>query len=201
MEGSTCRTGASYNPKTHNILPSSTPNSGCPYANILPLTSNRQDILHTINAMQPHGNTMGNAGMIWGYRLISPEPPFDEAAPWDSQYWRKAVIMMTDGDNTKDTNYNYLWLTQRSRINVNDSGTPNVKGYNTRFEEVCDALKARDVLVYTVVFTSGVNEDTKGYYRRCATNESMYFYAPSQAELLDVFNQIARELSNLYITE
>lgn len=181
---------------------SSDPNEGCPYANMIPLTSNKQDLLDTIGSMQPHGNTLGNVGMIWGYRMISPEQPFTEGASWDSQYWRKAVIMMTDGDNTKDTSYSYFWLNQINKIGVNDTVTnPKVKGYNTRFEEVCNELRDRDVLVYTVVFTSGVNNTTKNFYKRCATNESMYFYAPSQAELLDVFNQIARELSNLYITE
>lgn len=206
MVSGSCKTGSGDNPKTHNVLTSSTPNAGCPYANIIPLTSTKQDLLHTIGAMQPHGNTLGNVGMVWALRMLSPEEPFEEGADWDSQYWRKAVIMMTDGDNTKESDYSYFWLNKRNKINVNTTGAgtvanPYVLGYNQRFEKVCDELYDKEVLVYTVVFTSSVNQDTKNFYKRCATNDSMYFYAPSQAELLSVFGQIARELSNLYIKE
>ncbi len=174
-------------------------NDGCPYANVVPLTSDRAYLLAQVepdNAgepddMEPHGNTLGNIGMVWGSRLISPEPPFTEGHDWDNIYWRKAVVMMTDGDNTENATYSSFWFTSKNNMTVTK--------FNQRFEETCEELKEKGVVIYTVTFTSEINDDTKGYYRRCASSDRHYYDAPDQAELLSAFNEIARELSNLHI--
>lgn len=190
----------------YSFTTGSTPNSGCPHANVLPLTSNQSDIEAVINTMQPAGNTQGNAGMIWGYRMISPEEPFTEGSAWDSQYWNKAVIMMTDGDNTMDGTYSYLWATAKHNIYASAEDLPSgstVKTMDDRVLDVCEALEDADVLVYTIIFKSEneVSDETKRVYRECATDDSMYFYAPTQDALVDTFEHIARELSNLHITD
>ena len=181
----------------------SSPANSCPRTTVLPLTSVENDLNATINAMQAHGNTQGNAGMIWGYRMISPEPPFTEGSEWGSERWTKAVIMMTDGDNTMDGTYSYHWASAKNDIVV-DKGTAPL-GLNQRFSEVCDALKAQEppVLIYTIVFKSEneVSAANKQFYEDCATNPSMYFDAPTQADLQQTFRHIAQELSNLHLTE
>ncbi len=184
-------------------------NNGCPYAAVQPLTSDRAALLLQVendNAqtargepsepddMEPHGNTAGNVGMMWGYRMISPEAPFEEAESWDNPYWRKAIVMMTDGDNTIDsgsTGYSYY--------GPGSKNTMDVGKMNERFEEVCDALKEEGVIIYTVTFTSAIDDDTKEYYERCASSEDNYYDAPTTDELKAVFEEIARELSNIYI--
>lgn len=175
----------------------SQPNQQCPLAAVLPLTSDQDALLDRIDEMQPEGNTAGNVGMIWGSRLISPEAPFTEGADWDSEYWDKAIVMMTDGDNTIDSNSN----TGYSYYGPGAKNAMTVDKMNDRFEEVCDDLKSeeKDVLIYTITFTSNIDDDTKDYYRRCATDDSKYFDAPSQEELVQVFEKISRELSNLHI--
>lgn len=169
----------------------SEPNQGCPYAYIMPLTSDRDALIDRLDDMIPDGNTLGNIGMAWGARVISPEPPFEEAHDWDNEFWRKAVVMMTDGDNTENGTYSSFWFTNKNNMTVTK--------FNQRFEETCEALKDQGVTVYTVTFTSGINDTTKGYYRRCATSEDQYYDAPSQEDLIDVFETISRELSNLHI--
>lgn len=175
----------------------STPNNGCPYANVVPLTSDQEFLLGQVsedsNVMKPHGMTLGNIGMAWGARVLSPEPPFTEAQPWDNKIWRKAIVMMTDGDNTDDGTYSAYWVAGNNQMNVTK--------YNNRFEEVCNYLKEKDVIVYTITFTSGINDTTRQYYRDCASSESKYFDTPSQEKLISTFNQIANELSNLRITQ
>ena len=169
----------------------SRPNTGCPYAYIMPLTSDRDALLANVDEMVPEGNTLGNIGMAWGARVLSPEAPFQEGTDWDNQYWKKAIVMMTDGDNTLNNTYSSYWFTNKNNMSVTK--------FNDRFEEVCQALKDKGVTVYTVTFTSGINDSTKDYYRNCASSPDQYFDAPSQQELIDAFEQIARELSNLHI--
>ena len=70
---------------------------------------------------------------------------------------------------------------------------------NDKFEEVCDYAKANDIIIYTITFTSGISEATKDYYRECATDLNHYYDAPTQAELENVFEDIAYALAKLHI--
>lgn len=166
-------------------------NSGCPYANIMPLSSDRDALLDNLDTMRPHGATLGNIGMLWGGRLLSPEPPFEEGSDWDDVNWRKAIVMMTDGDNVRDSRYSSFWFRSEHELTVAD--------FNERFEETCEALKERGVTIYTITFSSGINDTTKGYYERCASSIDNHYDAPTQERLIEVFQTISRELSNLHI--
>ncbi len=188
---SNCTGGSSTCNSTYCYCRHSTPNQGCPYAYIMPLSSDRDALLARVDEMQPEGNTLGNIGMAWGARVISPEAPFIEANEWDNEFWKKAVIMMTDGDNTENATYSAYWFTAKNNMTVTK--------FNTRFAETCEALKEKGVTIYTITFTSGINDTTKDYYRNCASSDDQYYDAPTQEELLEVFNTIARELSNLHI--
>lgn len=167
------------------------PNYICPATPLTPLSTSPAQLKASIDTMSANGHTYGNYGMVWGYRVLSPEYPFEEASPWNSEYYKKAVVMMTDGINTMHPNYSAYGPTSDHNINTTD--------LNNRFADVCENLKDHGVLVYTITFTSGVNESTKDYYRECATSEEYYHDAPSQNDLVNVFEQISRELSNLRI--
>lgn len=169
--------------------PRSNPNNICPASPVVPMTNDQNKLLTAISGLQANGNTQGNTGMVWGYRLISPEYPFTEGAAWDSEFWRKAVIVMTDGANTINSTYSGYGL----------SSTLTTTDLNNRFAEICETLKEKDVIIYTIIFTSGLPTATRNLFRDCATDDTKYFYAPSQADLIDTFETIGRELSNLHI--
>ena len=68
------------------------------------------------------------------------------------------------------------------------------------FEEVCDAMKAAGILIYTVTFYSGVDEETKDFYRECATTDmQIIMMRRRRKNLVEVFEKISSELSNLHI--
>ncbi|MBI1301678.1 MAG: hypothetical protein GC137_08480 [Alphaproteobacteria bacterium] len=167
------------------------PNYICPRTPILPLSTSPTEQKGVINYMNANGHTYGNYGMVWGYRVISPEFPFEEGVEWENQYWRKAIVMMTDGENTMHPYYSAYGPTQSHNLDAGD--------LNERFIDVCDNLKAQGVIIYTVTFYSNINAATKDYYRQCATSEDYYYDAPGQEDLIDAFEDISRELSNLHI--
>lgn len=171
---------------------SSDPNNLCPRTPVVPLTSQKAQLQAAIDDLAAEGNTYGNIGMLWGWRLISPEAPFSEGSAYDDPQWRKAVIMMTDGVNLMHPEYSTYGRTNQHDISTND--------LNNRFAEICEAMKEEDVLIYTITFESGVNESTKAFYRNCATVESMYKHAPDSAELENIFRSIANQLSRLHIS-
>ncbi len=182
----------------YEFFPANQPNNSCPYAQVVPINSDRDYLLTQVDpdnssVMYPHGNTLGNVGMLWGGRLISPEEPFTEGKSWTNEYWKKAVVMMTDGNNTNDSTYSAYWFADKHDMTVTK--------HNQRFEETCANLKKMGVLIYTITFTSGISATNKGYYERCATSEGHYYDAPNQADLEAAFEKIARELSTLHIKE
>ena len=188
-----CNLTYNYYTHTYGAPVKQKPNYNCPRSIITPLTTSPTKLKNAINTMTANGYTHGNFGMVWGYRVLSQSFPFREGVEWDNQYWRKAIVMMTDGMNTVHQYYSAYGPTQD-----NDITTYKL---NERFSEVCDNIKSDGALVYTVTFAGGVDSGTKDYYRDCATSPDYYYDAPSQEDLIDVFEKISRELSNLHITE
>lgn len=170
------------------------PNYQCPGQPIVPLTSDEDFLLDAIDNLTSNGNTLVNIGMVWGWRVISPEEPFTEGAAYDSVDWDKAVMVMTDGVNTMDGQYNAHGRTDQHGMDAGD--------LDDKLAEICTAMKTapNEILIYTVAFEDGVSDDTKALLEDCATDSSKFFDAPSSEDLIDVFEQISRELSNLHIT-
>lgn len=169
------------------------PNLYCPDQPIVPLTSDEQFLLDSAANMTASGATLGNFGMAWGYRVVSPEEPFIEGAEYDDNQWDKVILIMTDGINTMSSVYSAYGRSNEHSIDAND--------LDDRLLDTCDNVKASGILVYAVTFDDGVDEDTKDLYRDCASSAANYHDAPTQDDLEDVFEQIARELSNLHIKQ
>ncbi len=167
------------------------PNIYCPQQPIVPLTSDEDYLIASTENMTASGATLGNFGMSWGWRVISPEEPYIEGAEYDDEQWDKVVLIMTDGINTMSNVYSAYGRSNEHNIDADD--------LDDRFTETCANMKAEGILIYAVTFDDGVDDDTKELFRNCATTPGNYKDAPTQEDLEDVFEQIARELSNLYI--
>ncbi|MEM9470184.1 MAG: TadE/TadG family type IV pilus assembly protein [Pseudomonadota bacterium] len=169
------------------------PNRYCPLQPIVPLSSDELFLDAAAQNMNASGNTLGNFGMVWGWRVLSPEEPFTEGVAYDDEEWDKVAVVMTDGINTVSPYYSAYGRANETSIDAGD--------LDDRFAEICEAMKQDNILIYTITFDDGVDDDTKDLFRACATSTSNYHDAPDQAELIDVFEQIARELSNLFIQQ
>lgn len=170
------------------------PNQWCNTSHIIPLSSDQDLLKNEISGFQANGSTLGNLGMIWGYRVLSPEPPFEEGSNWDNYKVRRAVVMMTDGQNYINNYYSAYGPSNKTDVTVRD--------LNNRFAAVCEDMKEQhNITIYTVTFASGVDETTKEFYRDCASSEDQYYDAPDQSDLITVFETIGRELSNIHISQ
>ncbi len=179
------------------------PNLGCPVKNpIVPLTNDEEALNEAANNITHwcRGGTAGNLGMAWGWRVLSPTEPFTEGAEYDNPYWRKAIVMMTDGENTfYNEDYSSYGYISEGRLGTTNKGTAT-SIINNRFLDTCEEVKALGVTVYTVTFGTGIiGTPTEDFYRQCASDESKFFPAATNEELIEVFGTISRELSNLHI--
>jgi Flp pilus assembly protein TadG len=185
------------------------PNLGCG-APILPLTRLRSDLDAIVPLLQAwhRGGTLGNVGLSWGWRALSPRwrglwrraggsevagAPLD----YDDPSSRKFIVMMTDGAN----GFHNSDDTSLGRTGETLSNTGQIDASMLR---LCTAIKAAGVTIYTVTFGTGISNATRATYSACAADPSgngRYFDAPTGGVLRDVFGAIAGTITDLRLVE
>lgn len=188
-----CRRVSDDKPVCDTTRSTTLANVGCTKATVMPMTNNKTELKSNINSMIAEGNTYINVGLVWGERMISPEFPFEEGVSWQNDEWKKAVILMTDGVNEPNSVYSAYGRSTTAGITV--------EKLNNRMLDVCEDLKEKGVLLYTITFDKGVNRDTKDLFKECATQPSMWYDAPDGDTLEQVYLTIAKELANLHLSK
>jgi hypothetical protein len=71
---------------------------------------------------------------------------------------------------------------------------------NNRMLQMCAAMMAQGIIIYTITYALS-NNATKNLYRDCTTQPSMYFNSPAPSDMIQAFREIGDALSNLRIAE
>ncbi len=103
----TCVTGTTtndqrqcYTNKYKSFSGTSTgPDFNCPPAPITAMTNTASTVNAAIDALVAKGSTVIPAGLLWGWRVISPTAPFTEGTAYSDEKWVKAIVLLTDGEN------------------------------------------------------------------------------------------------------
>ncbi len=196
---------------TPNLSSGRGPNHKCSDP-ILPLTNVRADIENHVNGLTPDGYTNSANGAMWGWRLLSPEPPFTEGiGEGDPDYddWQKAVVLMTDGENTIENDSTH-WdsgpgangYAIESRMGANMTSRSAMRDeIDNKLLRICHRMKQEGYLVYTIMF--GLDSAaTEQVFKACATEPNApYFYdADDGADLEEAFGDIAADLVDLHVS-
>lgn len=75
-----------------------------------------------------------------------------------------------------------------------------VEFMNARQLLLCNAIKARDIEIYTIGFRITANGTADQLLRTCATDASHYFHASNQSQLLEAFSAIGTGIGQLRLT-
>lgn len=184
------------------------PNGGCIATPILPMTASKASVESLVSTMTANGSTMINVGLVWGWRMLSPnwkgywgglmnntgnsnypELPLDYNTPLMS----KVLVLMTDGENSTGTPSAYQNQT-----------LPSNSTLNTKTTDVCTSMKNAGITIYTIGFGDSSDVDTS-LLSSCATpntsTATYYFLAPTNAQLASAFQTIASQLSNLRVSQ
>jgi Flp pilus assembly protein TadG len=185
-------------------------NKGCPQQPITTLTNSKASLLTAMdNLVNPRGNTHVNLGAVWGWRLLSPQwrglwggamDGNDLPLDYDEELSQKAMILMTDGTNTmSDSIYTaYGWLDD-GHLGTTSSSTAVTK-LNQKTTSICNAMKAKGVLIYTIVFGNDSSSGSKTMMKNCASQTDFYFFSPSKESLSAAFKTIGDSLSKLRVS-
>lgn len=186
------------------------PNYWCKTKPVIPLTTDRNTIVGAINGMVADGHTNIHQGVVWGWRVLSPQEPFvggrdKPTDPFSDETHTRILIVMTDGDNTYQGQNSF----NRTRINAYGYGAEQRLGngidtqgeienkMDERTALACNnAKKDGEVEVYTVAFQIS-NTTTLNLMKNCATRADMAFNASSNSALIETFERIAEEISKL----
>lgn len=163
-------------------------NVRCP-APLIGLSDNPAALNSSIDGMVATGSTYIPSGLLWGWNLLDEGDPITGAK---SKSWMKAnggtkaLVLMTDGDNTLSADYPYHWGN-------------NTDLANSKVTELCDNIKGDGITVYTVSL-SVTNPVSQAMLNNCASDPKKAFAASDPAELANAFKQITESLMAMRLT-
>jgi len=158
-------------------------NTSCPPA-ITPLTNSYSTVTAGIKALSASGETYIATGLTWGMYALSNDAPYSEGmtkADAANKQAVKAIVLMTDGANTRSPKYPY------------HNGTDGTLS-NKLLAEACDVAKAEGLTLYTIAFQID-DTTTQNMLRTCATSTDNYFDAGDEDALESAFEEIGKSLS------
>jgi Flp pilus assembly protein TadG len=184
------------------------PNAYCSQA-VTPMTNQKAAILSGINSMVANGNTHVNLGAVWGWRMLSPRwrglwggtmdannLPLD----YGTENMTKVAIILTDGQNTiNNSDRTAYWYLSDNKLGTTN-GTNAVKELDKRTLAVCNAMKAKGIVVYTLLYDLN-STSIASLYTQCASKPDYFFNSPDTATLHNAFQTIGDSLSNLRISQ
>lgn len=203
-----CRTRRGVTTCTYNITSSQGPNKGCSQR-LLEMTSDQSAVLAAIDTMNDDGYTHINLGAVWAWRMLSPRwrglwggEMDTEGLPLDynTPKMNKAVVLMTDGTNTMNNSVRTAyWYPSDARLGTTSTSAAATE-LDRRTRVVCDAMKANNIIIYTVGFNNpGASSEALLEY--CASQPEFYFDSPTSADLAAAFRTIGDSLSNLRVSK
>jgi hypothetical protein len=158
--------------------------SNCNPTPLLPLTSDTETVKSWISGLEAKiDDSYTGAGLIWGWRALSETEPFDEAKPYGEP--QKVIIFLTDARSSMGPSY--------PKHNNEDDVADSVWGAQ------CTNIKAQDITLYTIAFEADTTRAQQ--LRDCATSSAHAFTADNASELKSAFEDIAKKLATVYLSQ
>jgi Flp pilus assembly protein TadG len=147
------------------------------------LTDNESKLKSKISGLVASGDTYVPAGLLWGWNMVDGNDPLDEAksaAEIKAKNGTKAIVLMTDGDNTISATY--------PKHEGSDGSVADQK-----VETLCKNVKNDDIVIYTISFMV-TDSDTIKMLEKCASDKGKAFSADDAAQLAQAFGDISESL-------
>ena len=190
------------------------PDYNCPPSNskITPMTNTKNTITNAIDALAANGNTVIPAGLLWGWRVLSPASPFTEGSTYTDEKWVKAIVLLTDGENDvgqggngiDESVYNAFGYAKNGHLGNTNGSNANAT-LDAKTLTVCSAIKNvikdpdKAIRLYTIGFQ--VSSASQTLLKSCASKPDMFYNSPTNDQLAAIFQDIAQGLSELRIAQ
>lgn len=205
-----CSTGYSVDTRNGISTYNYGPNYYCTPNVVTSLRASKSSIISDVNALDAWGGTHTVTGVVWAYRMLSPNwqglwggEMNTNSLPlaYGTENMEKAVIILSDGDNTAYswlyTAYNYLSAMWLGTTNTNTAANE----LDDLTEDACDAMKDNNIIIYTIAFGTSISSSGKNLMEDCASQSDYYFESPSTSDLATAFQTIGDSLANLRVSQ
>jgi Flp pilus assembly protein TadG len=159
-------------------------------AEIEELTHDKSDLHGKINSLSGSGNTYIPAGLLWGWNMVDSNEPLKKAktkSQLAAMGGTKAIVLMTDGENTLSASYPQHWGNNRAAADAKTT-------------ELCNNIKGDDIVVYTVSFMV-TDTGAQNMLKNCASDPGKAFTADDANQLKQAFKEIGSSLMALRISK
>ncbi len=183
------------------------PNQLCDSNPIIPLTHSQTTLTTALAAMPAYGGTNLHEAVMWGWRTLSPEPPFTEGRAYTDTQNRKIMVMMTDGandaiglPNMNGSFYSAYGFSAAGRLGTTSSNKADIVAkMNEKTLTACANAKAAGIQIYTVAFYV-TDATARSILQQCASTPAMALVADSDQALTNAFDEIGNHISRLRLT-
>jgi Flp pilus assembly protein TadG len=190
------------------VAPTTSGDNPCLQDTIIPLSTDKTSLKAAIAGLQAAGSTGGQVGVAWGWYMVSPNfaslwPSDSRPAAYTAPDTLKVVVLMTDGAlNTAYCNGVIAKDSLSGSGSSNDHINCNATNGST-FEQsktLCDNMKAKGVIVYTVGFQITGDTTAEDLMSHCATDAQHQYLPTSGTALDDAFKAIGADINNLRLS-
>ena len=218
----------SYSYGSPNSGFSTGPNLLCDGQALTTLTNDQSLVTSKVTALVAKGSTNLLSGVMWGWRTISPNGPFNtqttakgSIGPQNAKAYttttvetnnKKYLVLVTDGMNSwnatsttfgnNQSTYSPFGFFENSRLGTtNSSNWRSVMDASTL--QACTNIKKTGVTIFTIGFSTTadpIDADGKTLLQNCATTTNMAYFAADGSSLTTTFASIAQQMSGLRLT-
>ncbi len=158
---------------------------------ITDLTDDSDKLEDNIKTLYGTGSTYIPAGLLWGWNMLDNAEPLSSAksmAEMQGIKGKKAIVLMTDGDNTLVPTYPHHSTSIPAPVS------------DAKLLDICSNIKDAGILIYTVAFKVA-SSTSLDMLKACASDPNMAHDAGNNANLVNAFKEIAQELSALRLSK
>ncbi len=179
----------------------------CLASTIVPLSTDKTSLESMIDGFAASGSTAGHIGIAWAWYLLSPNfsylwPSGSQPGAYGDTRLLKFAVLMTDGAFNTPYCKGVISADAGSGSDSaqyhNSCNAPNGSSI-AQAKQLCAAMKAKGIIVYTVGFDVGNDSTAIDVLKSCATDAAHAFFPATGSDLKDAFSDIAQQITNLRV--
>ena len=184
------------------------PNNPCIQHELIPLTANRTRLAALIDQLDGSGSTASQVGVAWGWYVLSRDFGIwngaNQPAAYGTKNVKKITVIMTDGEFNSSYCKGVIAKSSTHGSGADedkiDCNAPNGSAIS-QVQKLCDAMKKKGIVIYTVGFDIEKLEIVKQTLTDCATSPSNAYLAATSDQLSTAFREIGRKVTGMRLSK
>lgn len=186
------------------------PEFGCEMRPIVPLTKDFEKLRTEISKLEAAGSTNLSEGVAWGWRVLSPGQPFNEAEKY-SDAVNKILVFLSDGNNmlkerdgkvggSDYSAYGYLENQRLDGTNASSDQDDILDAMDALTLEACSNIKKSGVRIITIRLDLTDSRSEK-ILSQCASSDDDFIDVQNVSELDEAFAKVTENITRLYLSK